>query len=120
MDRYQAMATFIRVVETGSFSAAARQLGVGQPAVSKTIAQLEAHLQVSLIVRSTHGLTPTEAGRIFMNGRVTPFRKPTRRNWPPEVPGPVCQAVCVFRPQRHLRDCILSQNCPALWPSTLI
>ncbi|AQT03927.1 LysR family transcriptional regulator [Acetobacter persici] len=65
MDRYQAMATFIRVVETGSFSAAARQLGVGQPAVSKTIAQLEAHLQVSLIVRSTHGLTPTEAGQNF-------------------------------------------------------
>ncbi|MFT8674565.1 MAG: LysR family transcriptional regulator [Acetobacter sp.] len=65
MDRYQAMATFIRVVDTGSFSAAARQLGVGQPAVSKSIAQLEAHLQVSLLVRSTHGLTPTEAGQSF-------------------------------------------------------
>ncbi|GBQ88208.1 LysR family transcriptional regulator [Gluconobacter albidus] len=65
MDRYQAMATFIRVVDTGSFSAAARQLGVGQPAVSKTIAQLEARLQVSLLIRSTHGLTPTEAGQNF-------------------------------------------------------
>lgn len=65
MDRYQAMATFIRVVDTGSFSAAARQLGVGQPAVSKSIAQLEAHLQVILLVRSTHGLTPTEAGQNF-------------------------------------------------------
>lgn len=65
MDRYQAMATFIRVVEAGSFSAAARQLGVGQPAVSKTIAQLEARLQVSLLIRSTHGLTPTEAGQHF-------------------------------------------------------
>ncbi|MEN3166187.1 LysR family transcriptional regulator [Gluconobacter sp. OJB] len=65
MDRYQAMATFIRVVDTGSFSAAARHLGVGQPAVSKTIAQLEAHLQVSLLIRSTHGLTPTEAGQNF-------------------------------------------------------
>ncbi|MGI3899335.1 MAG: helix-turn-helix domain-containing protein, partial [Janthinobacterium lividum] len=60
MDRYQAMATFVRVVETGSFSAAARQLNVGQPAVSKTIAQLENRLQVSLLVRSTHGLAPTE------------------------------------------------------------
>ncbi|MBF0877183.1 LysR family transcriptional regulator [Gluconobacter cerevisiae] len=65
MDRYQAMATFIRVVDTGSFSAAARHFGVGQPAVSKTIAQLEAHLQVSLLIRSTHGLTATEAGQNF-------------------------------------------------------
>lgn len=65
MDRYQAMATFVRVVETGSFSAAARQLNVGQPAVSKTIAQLEGRLQVSLLIRSTHGLTPTEAGQRF-------------------------------------------------------
>jgi DNA-binding transcriptional LysR family regulator len=65
MDRYQAMATLVRVVETGSFSAAARQLGVGQPAVSKTIAQLEGRLQVSLLIRSTHGLTPTEAGQRF-------------------------------------------------------
>ncbi|WP_456303635.1 LysR family transcriptional regulator [Gluconacetobacter liquefaciens] len=59
------MATFVRVVETGSFSAAARQLNVGQPAVSKTIAQLETRLQVSLLIRSTHGLTPTEAGQTF-------------------------------------------------------
>jgi DNA-binding transcriptional LysR family regulator len=65
MDRYQAMATFTRVVETGSFSAAARQLNVGQPAVSKTIAQLENRLQVSLLIRSTHGLSPTEAGQRF-------------------------------------------------------
>ncbi|GGE16306.1 LysR family transcriptional regulator [Aureimonas endophytica] len=59
------MATLVRVVETGSFSAAARQLHVGQPAVSKTIAQLEARLQVSLLIRSTHGLTPTEAGQRY-------------------------------------------------------
>lgn len=65
MDRLQAMATYVRVVETGSFSAAARQLGVGQPAVSKTIAQLEDWLQVRLLARSTHGLTPTEAGHRF-------------------------------------------------------
>lgn len=65
MDRYQAMATFVRVVETGSFSGAARFLNVGQPAVSKTIAQLETRLQVSLLIRSTHGLSPTEAGLRF-------------------------------------------------------
>ncbi|WP_414147048.1 LysR family transcriptional regulator [Erwinia sp. BNK-24-b] len=65
MDRFQAMATFIRVVDTGSFSAAARQLNVGQPAVSKIVAQLESRLQTSLLTRSTHGLTPTEAGQRF-------------------------------------------------------
>lgn len=65
MDRLQAMAAFVRVVETGSFSSAARQLGVGQPAVSKTIAQLEDRLQVRLLIRSTHALTPTEAGLRF-------------------------------------------------------
>ena len=68
VDRYQAMLTLVRVVETGSFSAAARQLNVGQPAVSKTIAQLEGRLQVSLLNRSTHGLTPTEAGQRFYEG----------------------------------------------------
>lgn len=65
MDRLQAMATYVQVVRTGSFSAAARVLHLGQPAVSKTIAQLEEHLQVRLLMRSTHGLTPTEAGLRF-------------------------------------------------------
>ena len=59
------METFVRVIEAGSFSAAAMQLRVGQPAVSKTIAQLEDRLGVRLLLRSTHGLTPTEAGRNF-------------------------------------------------------
>src|SRR5437016_136431 len=62
MDRLASMETFIRVVETGSFSGAARQLRVGQPAVSKTVAQLETYLSVKLLTRSTRGLTPTEAG----------------------------------------------------------
>jgi DNA-binding transcriptional LysR family regulator len=65
MDRLQAMTTFVRVVENGSFSGAARQLNVGQPAVSKTIAQLEDRLQVRLLLRSTHGLSTTEAGQRF-------------------------------------------------------
>src|SRR6202034_2247003 len=60
-----AMETFVRVIEVGSFSGAAKQLRVGQPAVSKTIAQLEDRLGVRLLLRSTHGLTPTEAGRNF-------------------------------------------------------
>ncbi|SDG31632.1 LysR family transcriptional regulator [Dyella sp. 333MFSha] len=65
MDRFQAMTAFVRVVDTGSFSAAARLLHVGQPAVSKTVAQLEDRLGVRLLNRSTHGLSPTEAGLRF-------------------------------------------------------
>jgi molybdenum-dependent DNA-binding transcriptional regulator ModE len=65
MDRLVAMETFVRIIEAGSFSGAAKQLRVGQPAVSKTIAQLEDRLGVRLLLRSTHGLTPTEAGRNF-------------------------------------------------------
>ncbi|WFS03627.1 LysR family transcriptional regulator [Rhizobium tumorigenes] len=65
MDRLAAMETFVRVVETGSFSEAARQLRVGQPAVSKTVAQLEERLDVRLLLRSTRGLMPTEAGQSF-------------------------------------------------------
>src|ERR1700740_3604173 len=67
MDRLASMETFIRVVETGSFSGAARQLRVGQPAVSKTIAQLENYLGVKLLTRSTRGLTPTEAGLGYLD-----------------------------------------------------
>ena len=65
MDRLAAMQAFVRVVEAGSFSAAARALNMGQPAISKTVAQLEARLGVRLLMRSTHGLAPTEAGQSF-------------------------------------------------------
>ena len=65
MDRFVAMEAFVRVVDAGSFSGAAKQLRIGQPAVSKTIAQLEDRLGVRLLLRSTHRLMPTEAGRNF-------------------------------------------------------
>lgn len=65
MDRFQAMTTFVRVVDTGSFSAAARLTNVGQPAVSKMIAQLEERLGVRLVTRTTRGLSATEAGQRF-------------------------------------------------------
>lgn len=65
MDRLGAMAQFVRVVESGSFSAAARVLGQGQPAISKAVAQLEARLGVALVTRTTRALTLTDAGRAF-------------------------------------------------------
>ena len=65
MDRLAAMETYISVVEAGSFSAAARRLNTGQPAVSKSIAQLEDRLGTRLLLRSTRGLVVTEAGHRF-------------------------------------------------------
>ena len=59
------MEIFVRVVETGSFSAAARDLDLGQPAVSKTIAALEERLGARLLVRSTRHLSATDAGMAF-------------------------------------------------------
>jgi DNA-binding transcriptional LysR family regulator len=68
MNRLAAMEAFVRVVDAGSFSAAARHLRLGQPAVSKIVAQLEERLGVQLLLRSTQGLTPTEAGQSFYEG----------------------------------------------------
>jgi DNA-binding transcriptional LysR family regulator len=65
MDRFQAMETFVRVVEAGSFSAAAKALRVGQPAISKAVATLEERLGVRLLARTTRRLTPTEAGHAY-------------------------------------------------------
>jgi DNA-binding transcriptional LysR family regulator len=68
MDRWQAMQALVRVVEAGTFSGAARLLNVGQPAVSKVVAQLEAELGVQLLLRTSRGLTPTEAGLAYYQG----------------------------------------------------
>lgn len=65
MDRFNAMEILVAVIEAGSFSAAARRLDLGQPAVSKSIAQLEASLGTRLFVRTTRGLAPTEAARAY-------------------------------------------------------
>jgi DNA-binding transcriptional LysR family regulator len=65
MDRLAAMEVFVLVVDSGSFSATARRLNIGQPAVSKVVAQLEGRLGVKLLVRTTRGLTATEAGLNF-------------------------------------------------------
>src|SRR6202045_806380 len=65
MDRLSALEIFVRVVDTGSFSAVARHQQIGQPAVSKAVVQLEEWLGVSLLMRSTRSVVPTEAGRTF-------------------------------------------------------
>lgn len=65
MDRLDVLGLFVRVVESGSFSKAARATGVGQPAVSKQIAALEARLGSPLVTRSSRGLSVTAAGQDY-------------------------------------------------------
>ena len=70
MDQIAAMRMFVRVVESGSFSAVAREAGVGQPAVSKQITALEAHLGAQLLRRTSRSLSVTEAGQDYYESAV--------------------------------------------------
>lgn len=66
MDRIDCLQAFVRAMEGGSFSAAAKELGLGQPAVSKRIALLEQEFGSQLFMRTTRKLTPTrEAHRVY-------------------------------------------------------
>jgi DNA-binding transcriptional LysR family regulator len=65
MDTLGAIRVFSRVVEAGSFSAVARELGTTQPTVSKQIAMLEEHLGTRLVNRTTRNLTLTEDGKTY-------------------------------------------------------
>jgi len=65
MDRLQALRLFVRVVDLGSFSKAAADLGIGQPTATKQVAQLEQQLGARLLHRSTHGVAPTEIGALY-------------------------------------------------------
>jgi DNA-binding transcriptional LysR family regulator len=65
MDRFMLMRTFARVAEKGSLSAAGRDLGLTQPAVSQQLTALERELQVRLLHRTTRGLTLTEEGERY-------------------------------------------------------
>jgi DNA-binding transcriptional LysR family regulator len=66
MDRIDCLSAFVRVMESGSFSSAAHELGVGQPAISKRIALLEQEFATQLFLRSTRKLKPTaEAHRVY-------------------------------------------------------
>lgn len=65
MDRLTAMEVFVRIVETGSFSAVAREMGMTQPTVSKQLTALEKLLKTRLLNRSTRQLSLTEAGSAY-------------------------------------------------------
>ena len=65
MDVLSAMQTFVRVVEAGSFTAAARGAGRSKAAVSQTITALEEDLGVALLQRTTRSSSLTEAGELY-------------------------------------------------------
>jgi LysR family transcriptional regulator for bpeEF and oprC len=70
MDRFSTWQMFVRVVELGSFTRAAKELGLGQPAVSKQIAALEADLGTQLLSRTSRGFHLTAAGLDLYNSAV--------------------------------------------------
>ncbi|MDQ1080695.1 DNA-binding transcriptional LysR family regulator [Pseudoroseomonas cervicalis] len=61
-DRIELLRSFLRIVEAGSLSAAAAQLGTTQPTISRRLQLLERMLGLRLLRRSTHGLALTEDG----------------------------------------------------------
>lgn len=65
MDQLGAMRAFIRVVQIGSFSAAARETNTSQATISKRVAALEAQLGVKLMMRTSRDHSLTEAGAEF-------------------------------------------------------
>jgi DNA-binding transcriptional LysR family regulator len=65
-DRVQELMVFVRAAEGGSFSKAARELGLSQPSVSRIVSELEARLGVTLLLRTTRQITLTDAGTVFL------------------------------------------------------
>jgi hypothetical protein len=84
MNKLTAMECFVRAVETGSFSAVGRELGIGQPNVSRYIAALEQALGTQLLHRSTRKLLVTPEGQRY-------YESPVRRASAPKKSFPPCR-----------------------------
>lgn len=65
IDHLKQMAIFARVVDEGSFRAAAKDIGLAPSRISETVSELEAYLGVTLLYRTTRKITLTNEGRIF-------------------------------------------------------
>ena len=63
---FRELVAFVAIVEEGGLSAAARRLHISQPALSQTVNSLEREVAVQLLVRSSTGVQPTEAGITFL------------------------------------------------------
>jgi len=67
VDKLRALETFIAVADEGSFSAASRKLNVSAPSVTRIIGDLEAHLGVKLLNRTTRIVTLTDIGKRYVD-----------------------------------------------------
>ena len=65
MDKFESIRAFTQVVEEGGFAAAARKMQMSRSAVNKLVINLENHLGVQLLYRTTRQVTPTDTGRAF-------------------------------------------------------
>jgi DNA-binding transcriptional LysR family regulator len=82
VDKFDALKIFVRVVEKGSFSAVAKERGIGQPAVSKQISALEDELGTELIHRTSRSITSllctfstTMRARLHESAEAKPHRR---------------------------------------------
>ena len=66
MDRFHAVQVFVKVADCNGFAAAARDLGMSAPAVTRAVAQLEGRLKTRLFVRTTRSVRLTESGERFL------------------------------------------------------
>jgi DNA-binding transcriptional LysR family regulator len=66
MDRLEAMSVLVAVADSGSLSAASRNLGIPLPTVSRKLSELETHLGTRLFNRSTRKLALTDAGATYL------------------------------------------------------
>lgn len=110
MDLLEKMATYVRVIESGSFSAAAKQQRISPAAVSRQIATLEADVKASLLVRSTRRMSVTPAGRRYYERCLRVLReveeaqavgRGSELEGPLNVSAPVTFGVAAVIPQIH-------------------
>jgi DNA-binding transcriptional LysR family regulator len=69
------LAAFVAVVEAGSYSGAARRLGIDKTLLSRRVRTLEDGLGVRLLQRTTRRLSPTEAGRVLFESAMSPLNE---------------------------------------------
>ena len=65
MDKFQSIRAFTKVVQHGSFAAAARDMRLSRSAISKYVIDLEQELSAQLLVRTTRSASPTENGQAY-------------------------------------------------------
>ncbi|CAH2904269.1 MAG: Transcriptional regulator, LysR family [uncultured Paraburkholderia sp.] len=71
VDHLGVMRAFVRVVETGSFSAVAKEMRVSTSTIARKVSAIEDVLGVALLHRTTHSVTLTEAGAIYHERAIT-------------------------------------------------